>query len=186
MRWCSPGSASGPGWKSAGCACRTSPPDVNPDAGDFLWGVPLAALIAVVVCTARALGRATVTWTGRHTARRTVMCAVAVGACLAAYALITGLTPENAALSGQLALGELAAHPNAESVGDLLALVVFKGLAWGICLGALRGGPIFPAVLLGAALGVACSGLPGLGGDTRARAGYRGGDGRHDRAAGDQ
>ncbi|MZG16171.1 chloride channel protein, partial [Streptomyces sp. SID5914] len=38
-----------------------------------------------------------------------------------------------------------------------------KGLAWGIALGALRGGPIFPAVLLGAATALACSGLPGFG-----------------------
>ncbi|MFH8936540.1 chloride channel protein [Streptomyces griseosporeus] len=139
------------------------PPDVNPDAGDFLWGVPLAALVAVVVSLVHGLGRATATWTGRHTARRTVACAVGVGGCLTAYALLTGRSPENAALSGQVALGDLAAHPHAESVATLLALVVCKGLAWGLCLGALRGGPIFPAVLLGAALGVACSGLPGLG-----------------------
>jgi H+/Cl- antiporter ClcA len=36
-------------------------------------------------------------------------------------------------------------------------------VACGISLGALRGGPIFPALLLGTAVGVACSGLPGLG-----------------------
>lgn len=139
------------------------PPDVNPDAGDFLWGVPAAALIAVVVCLGHGLGQATAGWTRRHTARRTVVCAVAVGGCLTAYALLTGRSPEEAALSGQAALGTLAAHPHAWSVGALLALLVCKGLAWGLCLGALRGGPIFPAVLLGAAFGMACAGLPGLG-----------------------
>ncbi|MFD0429909.1 chloride channel protein [Streptomyces zhihengii] len=45
----------------------------------------------------------------------------------------------------------------------LIALIVCKGVAWGICLGSLRGGPIFPSVLLGAAVGIACAGLPGLG-----------------------
>ncbi|MFF9625498.1 hypothetical protein [Streptomyces griseosporeus] len=139
------------------------PPDATPDAGDFLWGVPVAALIAVIVCLGHGLGQATARWTQRHTARRTVVCAVAVGGCLTAYALLTGRSPEEAALSGQAALGSLAAHPHAWSVGALLALLVCKGLAWGVCLGALRGGPIFPAVLIGAAFGVACAGLPGLG-----------------------
>ncbi len=70
------------------------PPPANPDAGDFLWGVPLAALIAVLVTLGRELGRSTVGWTRRdRTALRTVVCATAVGVCVAAYALITGRSP---------------------------------------------------------------------------------------------
>lgn len=141
----------------------TVPADVNPDAGDFLWGLPAAALVALVVAVARGLGYRTLRWTGRHTAGRTVVCATAVGVFLAAYALITGRSPEEAALSGQAALGQLAAHPQAWSVAALVVLVLCKGLAWGIALGSLRGGPVFPAVLLGAATALACAGLPGLG-----------------------
>ncbi|MER6911366.1 chloride channel protein [Streptomyces sp. NPDC000594] len=139
------------------------PPDTNPDAGDFLWGVPLAVLIGVVITTAHRIGFLSEAWTARRTAVRTVAAAGAVGLLLMAYALITGRSPEEAALSGQATLGALAADPHDWSVAALLVLVVCKALAWGICLGALRGGPIFPAVLLGAALGVACAGLPGLG-----------------------
>ncbi|GLF95830.1 chloride channel protein [Streptomyces yaizuensis] len=139
------------------------PPNVSPDAGDFLWGVPVAVLIGVVVTGAHRLGYLSAAWTARHTAVRTVVAAVAVGVLLTAYALITGRSPAEAALSGQATLGALAAAPHSWSVAALLVLVACKGLAWGICLGALRGGPIFPAVLLGAALGVACAGLPGLG-----------------------
>ncbi|MFJ8544376.1 chloride channel protein [Streptomyces sp. NPDC093586] len=139
------------------------PPSTGPDAGDFLWGVPTAALIAVLVTLGRALGRRTVTWTRQRTAVRTVLCATAVGVCITAYALITGRSPAEAALSGQAALAQLAAHPHAWSVGALVALVVCKGLAWGISLGSLRGGPIFPSVLLGTATAMACSGLPGFG-----------------------
>ncbi|MCM2388975.1 chloride channel protein [Streptomyces albipurpureus] len=139
------------------------PPNVGPDAGDFLWGVPIAVLIGVVVSYAHRLGYLTADWTARRTAVRTVVCAVAVGVCIAAYALITGRSPAEAALSGQVTLGALAADPHSWSVGALIALVVCKGLAWGISLGSLRGGPIFPSVLLGAAIGVACAGLPGLG-----------------------
>ncbi|MER5184452.1 chloride channel protein [Streptomyces sp. NPDC002896] len=141
----------------------TVPPNVGPDAGDFLWGIPAAALVAVVVTTAHGLGWRTESWTRRHTGLRTVICAVAVGVCITAYALLTGRSPEEAALSGQAALGNLAADPHAWSVAALVALVVCKGLAWGISLGSLRGGPIFPAVLLGSATALACSGLPGFG-----------------------
>ncbi|MFI6287323.1 chloride channel protein [Streptomyces sp. NPDC051018] len=139
------------------------PPNVSPDAGDFLWGVPLAVVIGVVVAAAHRLGYLSAEWTRRRTALRTVVCAVAVGVLITAYALITGRSPAEAALSGQAALGALAAQPHAWSVASLVVLVLCKGLAWGICLGALRGGPIFPSVLLGAAMGVACSGLPGFG-----------------------
>ncbi|MFE6056968.1 chloride channel protein, partial [Kitasatospora sp. NPDC056446] len=138
-----------------------------PDPGDFLWGVPLAAAIAVVCVAGQTLGRRikafTAADTARRTAARTVLCAVAVGGCLAAYALLTGRSPEEAALSGQATLGALAADPAAWPIGALFALVLCKGLGWSIALGSLRGGPIFPAILLGAALGVACAPLPGFG-----------------------
>ncbi|MGW4381073.1 chloride channel protein [Kitasatospora sp. NPDC004531] len=134
-----------------------------PDAGDFLWGVPLAVVIAVVMVAGQTLGHRFAGFTAQRTGVRTVLCALLVGLCLTGYALATGRSPQEAALSGQATLGQLAADPQAWSVGALLALVVFKGLGWGVALGSLRGGPIFPAVLVGAALGVAAGGLPGLG-----------------------
>ncbi|MFJ8624369.1 chloride channel protein [Kitasatospora sp. NPDC093550] len=138
-----------------------------PDPGDFLWGVPLAAAVALVCVAGQTLGRRvkafTAADTARMTAARTVLCAVAVGGCIALYALLTDRSPEEAALSGQATLGALAADPAAWPIGALLALVLCKGLGWSIALGSLRGGPIFPAILLGAALGVACAPLPGFG-----------------------
>lgn len=67
------------------------------------------------------------------------------------------------ALSGQIVIGALAADPGAWAVGSLVALAVFKLIGWGIALGSLRGGPIFPAITIGAAVGIACGGLPGFG-----------------------
>jgi H+/Cl- antiporter ClcA len=40
---------------------------------------------------------------------------------------------------------------------------VCKGLAYGASLSAFRGGPVFPAMYIGAAAGMALSHLPGLG-----------------------
>ncbi|MEO3972651.1 chloride channel protein [Streptomyces sp. CAU 1734] len=139
------------------------PSDVNPDAGDFLWGIPVAVVIAAVVSTAHRLGALTAEWTARRTAVRTVLAACGVGVAISAYALITGRDPAEAALSGQATLGTLAADPHSWPVAALFVLVLCKGLAWGISLGALRGGPIFPSVLIGAAFGVGCAGLPGFG-----------------------
>ena len=47
-------------------------------------------------------------------------------------------------------------------MGALLLLVVCKGLAYTVSLGSFRGGPIFPALFIGAAGGIAMSHLPGL------------------------
>jgi len=48
------------------------------------------------------------------------------------------------------------------SVGALALLLLLKGLAYGVSLSAFRGGPIFPAIFLGAVGGMAMSHLPGL------------------------
>ena len=44
----------------------------------------------------------------------------------------------------------------------LLLLIACKGLAYGASLSSFRGGPIFPAMFIGAAGGMAMSHLPGL------------------------
>ncbi|MFI6941920.1 chloride channel protein [Streptomyces sp. NPDC050418] len=139
------------------------PPDMTPDAGDFLWGIPIAAVIGVAVAYLRGLGYAVERWVAHRTAQRIVLCALGAGVLIALYALLTDRSPEEAALSGQATLGALAADPHNWSVVALLLLFLFKGFAWTLCLGSLRGGPIFPAILLGGAVGLACSGLPGLG-----------------------
>ncbi|MER8001125.1 chloride channel protein [Streptomyces sp. NPDC095613] len=139
------------------------PPAGTLGAGDFLWGVLLAAAIACGVVAATRGGRGTAAWTLRRPASRTVLCALAVGVLLAAYALCTGRSPEEAALSGQAALADLAARPTAWPVPVLAWLLLFKGLAWTVSLGALRGGAVFPALTLGSALTTICAGLPGFG-----------------------
>jgi hypothetical protein len=48
------------------------------------------------------------------------------------------------------------------SIGALLMLMVCKGLAYSLSLSSFRGGPVFPAMFIGAADGIALSNLPGL------------------------
>ncbi len=64
--------------------------------------------------------------------------------------------------SGEVALPSLVSNPGAWSVSALALLIAFKGVAWSIALGGFRGGPVFPALFLGAAAGMLASHLPRL------------------------
>jgi H+/Cl- antiporter ClcA len=64
--------------------------------------------------------------------------------------------------SGQEALGGLIGNASEWSVGALLLLVACKSLAYALSLSSFRGGPVFPAMFVGAAAGIAASHLPGL------------------------
>jgi H+/Cl- antiporter ClcA len=68
----------------------------------------------------------------------------------------------NVLFSGQNALGPLLSDASQWSAGALLLLVLCKGLAYALSLSTFRGGPVFPAMFVGAAAGMAASHLPGL------------------------
>ncbi|MFH8575503.1 chloride channel protein [Streptomyces zaomyceticus] len=133
------------------------------DVGDVLWTIPLALAVAVLLHPVLAAARRVAALVSSGVVGRTVLCAAAAAACAALYALITGRSPAEVALSGQATLGQLATDPHAWGVGALVAVLLFKGTAYALCLGSLRGGLVFPALFLGAAAGVLVAPLPGLG-----------------------
>ncbi|MFF3564223.1 chloride channel protein [Streptomyces sp. NPDC002574] len=133
------------------------------DVGDVVWGVLMGLVVGVVVHWIVVGGRYTAVLVSRSPLRNTVVCAVAAGVCVAAYALATGRSPAEAALSGQSTLPQLASDPHTWPVTALVAVLVFKSLAYALSLGSLRGGPIFPALFLGGACGVLAAPLPGFG-----------------------
>ncbi|MFE8017550.1 chloride channel protein [Streptomyces antibioticus] len=133
------------------------------DVGDVLWVLVTAPLVALLVHWIFVVGRYTVRFVASRTVRNTTLCALGVAVCVALYSLTTGRSPAEVALSGESTLGELARDPHAWPIGALVAVLVFKSLAYGLCLGGLRGGPVFPALFLGGAAGVLLSPLPGFG-----------------------
>ncbi|NKI43715.1 chloride channel protein [Streptomyces physcomitrii] len=133
------------------------------DAGDVLWAVPLAVAVAVLVRLALLGGRKAAGLTAARPRAATVLCAAAAGGCAALYALLTDRSPEEVASSGQATLAALAADPHAWPIGALVAVLLLKSAAYALCLGSLRGGPVFPALFLGGAAGLLASPLPGLG-----------------------
>jgi hypothetical protein len=78
------------------------------------------------------------------------------------YSQVTDHPTSDVLFSGQDAVGPLIKQAADYSVGALLLLVACKGLAYSLALSSFRGGPIFPALLIGTAAGIAASHLPGL------------------------
>jgi H+/Cl- antiporter ClcA len=87
---------------------------------------------------------------------------LAIGALAILFDQITGNGTSMVLFSGQDQLGPLLQQAPGWSVATVLLLVACKALAYGISLSSFRGGPVFPAIFVGAAAGIAASHLPGL------------------------
>ncbi|MEJ2850096.1 chloride channel protein [Nocardioides sp. CCNWLW212] len=142
-------------------------PDLGPTGlrvGDVLWTVPIAAVVAALTWAVFGLGRRVAESARTRLLATTVGAGVVAATAAMGYGAATDRSPTEVVLSGQATLGVLAAAPSAWSTGALVLLVLAKGLAYAVCLGAFRGGAVFPAIFLGAAVGVVAStAAPGLG-----------------------
>lgn len=98
--------------------------------------------------------------------RRMVLLMPLLGLVVAGLAIGFGEAADKSSsevlFSGQDGLGPLIAGAADWSVGALLLLMASKGLAYSLCLSSFRGGPIFPAIFIGAAGGLAAADLPGM------------------------
>jgi H+/Cl- antiporter ClcA len=134
----------------------------HPTVGQFGWTIAIAVAIAVLTRLIMLGGLATAS----VVARRAVLLCPLVGLVVAGLAIAfhgaAGKSVNEVLFSGQDALPGLAAQAGTWSVGALLLVILFKGLAYSLSLGSFRGGPTFPAVYLGAAGGILASHLPGF------------------------
>jgi H+/Cl- antiporter ClcA len=101
-----------------------------------------------------------------HVERRMVLLmplqGLAVGGLAIGFAEAADKGSSEVLFSGQDAVGPLISNAANWSVGALLLLIACKGLAYAVCLSSFRGGPVFPALFLGAAGGLAAADLPGM------------------------
>jgi H+/Cl- antiporter ClcA len=135
----------------------------RPTAGAFGWTIALAIAVALVTSLVIRGGKLTHGHVaGRRLMPLLVVIALIVGGLAIAFAQITGHGFSAVLFSGQDALPGLVGQAGSWSLAALAWLIVFKGLAYSLCLGAYRGGPTFPALFLGAAAGIMCSHLPGF------------------------
>ena len=134
----------------------------RPELVDFLWTVPLAAAVALGVFVILHIARRT-----EPLARsRPFLVLPAIGLVVAGLAIafseLADKGVEEVLYSGQEEIGPLIAQESTWSQGALALLIGFKGLAYAFSLSAFRGGPVFPAMLLGAAGGLMAAQLPGF------------------------
>jgi chloride channel protein, CIC family len=87
---------------------------------------------------------------------------IAVAGLAIAFVETTDKGVDQVLFSGQDAVGPLVSDASSWSLTALALLIAFKGIAWSISLGAFRGGPVFPALFLGAAAGLMAAQLPGF------------------------
>lgn len=134
----------------------------EPTVAEFGWAVVIGLAAAFVAAGVRRLALLLKERVVRHRVPLTVVMGLVVGGLAVGFAAATGKPATEVLYSGQSALGSLFRESAGYSVGALLLLVLCKGLAYCVSLSAFRGGPIFPALFIGAAGGVTLSHLPGL------------------------
>jgi H+/Cl- antiporter ClcA len=138
------------------------PAFVRPDVADFGWTILLAGAVAVGAFVIFRLAREAqrvATW-------RPFLVLPAIGVAVSGLAIAFSQAADKSVndvlFSGQSSLGPLVADPAAWSLSALALLIAFKGLAYALSLGSFRGGPVFPAMFLGAAGGLMAAQLPGF------------------------
>jgi hypothetical protein len=134
----------------------------TPTLAEFGWAVVIGVAATLLGTGIRRLGLVVRGLVEHRLLLLTPAAGLVVGLLAFGYAEATGHATSEVLFSGQAALGPLITHSAGYSVGALLLLLACKSLAYGLSLGSFRGGPIFPAMFLGAAGGIALSHLPGL------------------------
>lgn len=138
------------------------PPAHVPTAAELGWALAVGLAAAPVCWAVRHLALTVRSLVTRRTVVLTPLVGLVVAGLAIGYAEIADRPASEVLFSGQNALPGLISHSASYSVGTLLLLLVCKALAYGFSLSSFRGGPIFPAMFLGAAGGVALSHVPGL------------------------
>jgi H+/Cl- antiporter ClcA len=138
------------------------PSFTRPDLAQFGWALVIGLVAAVLGAGIRRLGLALRPHVERRLLLVTPLVGLAVGTLAIIYAEASGHNVSDVLFSGQDQLGPLIGQGASYSVGALVLLVACKGLAYSASLAGFRGGPVFPAMFLGAAGGIALSHLPGL------------------------
>ncbi len=150
------------GLGSFSLSLTTVPPAVTPTVGTMFWALVMGAVAAPLGWAIQGAALSLRPVVHRNRVAVTAGLGLLVGLVAMGYQLISGRSFNQVLFSGQDALPTLVANAADYSVATLILLAACKALAYSFSLSAFRGGPVFPSILIGAALGVAASGLPGM------------------------
>jgi H+/Cl- antiporter ClcA len=138
------------------------PAFARPDLADIGWTILLAAVVALLVFPIFRLAREVLRFAKSKPFLVIPAAGLAVSGLAIAFSQAADKSISYALFSGEFSLDSLVENPGAWSLSALVLLVAFKGLAYSISLGSFRGGPVFPALFLGAAAGMIAAKLPGF------------------------
>ncbi len=150
------------GLGSFSLAIPTVPPAVAPTVATMGWALAMGVVGALLGWLIRWIGLSLRPIVHRGRVLVTIGLGLLIGLSAMTYQLISGNSFTEVLFSGQDALPGLVENAAGYSVGVLVLLIACKALAYGMSLSAFRGGPVFPAMFIGAAIGIAASGLPGM------------------------
>ena len=150
------------GFGTFSLALTVVPPEVDPTVATLAWALVVGIVCALVAWLIRGLSLNLRPLVHRGRIPVTMGLGLLVGLIAMTYQLISGRGFVEVLFSGEDAMPELVANAAEYSVGVLILLIVCKSIAYGLSLSAFRGGPVFPSMFIGAAIGVAMSGLPGM------------------------
>jgi H+/Cl- antiporter ClcA len=134
----------------------------HPTVALFGWAIAIGVLASFLGTAIRLGGLALQTVVVRGRLAWTPVVGLVVALVAVGFSEWTGKGTEYVLFSGQNQLPTLVLQASAWTVGALVLLVIAKSVAYAFSLSAFRGGPVFPAMFVGAAIGVAGSHLPGM------------------------
>lgn len=150
-----------PGLHQQNLALPALPPYESVRLSDLAWCLLVSVVVAAVVVGIRHLAHRIAAPSTLGPVGLLVVAGLAVGALAVAFRATSDRPVDLVLFSGQAELPAVVAE---ETAWVLVLLVVAKGLAYALSLGAgFRGGPVFPAIAIGVAAAVAAADVfPGL------------------------
>jgi H+/Cl- antiporter ClcA len=138
------------------------PASSAPTGTEFLWAIVLGIVAAVLGCLIKRGALALQPVVERRQVTLTPLVGLVVALTAIGFEAMTAKDASFVLFSGQDSLPDLVQQASTWSAGALVALVLCKSMAYALSLSCFRGGPVFPGMFVGAALGILASQLPGL------------------------
>jgi H+/Cl- antiporter ClcA len=134
----------------------------RPDISDLAWTIPFAIAVAIAIFLVMRVAVWILSLVESRELMMLPVAGLAVAGLAIAFSELKDKPVDQVLFSGQDALPSLVSGAGTWTLAALALLILCKGLAWAISLGSFRGGPVFPALFLGAAGGLMASHLAGF------------------------
>ena len=128
----------------------------------IIWAIIFGLAAPFIVEIIRFVGLSIRPIVEKYRLTSTLLISLLIGVLAVVFTQITDKPNSLILFSGQNSLPTLLSQGATYSAGVLLLIVLIKGVAYGASLVAFRGGPTFPAMFIGAALGVLISHITGI------------------------